>query len=258
MTRNGIGDYKTVPTRVVDEIVSSGYITEGDEYNLYYTVELPITVSSTGDVYFRGGRWRYTIADTGEDGEYWVKWNATSGSFMLDSGAVQPAASDLIKIGYTYDAPQEYSFRDSDLLRYIESAVYYVNKETCGITSYAVTGTPETSLTITAEPSAYVGRLISKVAQLEARLQIESESNTSAIYVKQGQVTIDTTKGGGDRLKSVKELKSEVRSMIKTIITGELDGKRIDLYSTYDDNHYDQGGYHEVNAGLGEEAGGIG
>jgi len=252
-TRNGLGDYKTVATRVVDEIVTSAYQTTGDNYEtVYETQNLPISASSASDVYFKGGRWWYTIADTGDDETRWVKWVSSSGWFMLDSGATAPAVGSAVKIGYTYDSPQEYTFRDEELYTYIQNAAIWVNKESSDITAFSTAGTPSgLDLEISPEPSQFTGRLISKVAQLEARFRLESERNTSSIYVRQGQVTIDTTKGGANRNEAIKTLQGEIKAMLDTLRLGDISGVRIDLYSTKDENIYDQGYLQEANEDLG-------
>lgn len=260
MVRDGIGDYKTTTTRVVDEIVTTAYQTTGDDYEIiYYTQNLPIASGSSEDVYFNGGRWRYEIADTGDDDVRWIKWVSTSGSFVLDSGATQVTADTDVRIGYSWAEPQEYDFRDEDLLRYIRDAAYWINKETCDIVGFSATGSAnEGTLTITPAPSAYTGLLISKIAQLTARQRIQSEADTSGIFVRQGPVTIDTTKGGSQRIRSLTELKSEIMDMILTILTADTSGRRIDLYSTYDDNIHDQGYWHETNTDQGDDIGEIG
>ena len=260
LVRNGIGDYKAAYTRVIDEIVTSSYTETGGTGTVtYYTINLPIASNSSSDVYFKGGRWLYTVSDSGTDGTRWIQWISASGIFLLDSGATQVTAGDIVKIGYAWDEQLEYSFQDSDLLRYIQSACYWVNEETCNITSFTTTGSVDDgTLAIDPSPSQYLGMLISKVAQLSARLQLQSETDTSSIYVRQGQVTIDTTKGGRDRLQSIKDLRTEIHSMVLTILTADTSGQRIDLYSTYDASPYDQGYYQEKNTDVAEEYGEVG
>jgi hypothetical protein len=248
IVRKSIGDYKTVPTRITGEIVADGYTDTGDGTIIYYTVNLPITSDSEEDVYFLGGRWNYEIIDSGTTGTRWIQWISESGMFVLNTGtSVEVTSGDIVKIGYTYDSPQEYDFRDSDLLVYIGNAASFINQETFDYTAFTTTGSAyDGTLTITPEPSTYVGILIGKIAQLEARRQIESEGNTSAIYVRQGEITIDTTKGGKDRLDSIKTLKQDVSSMINTINLGNITGNTVDVYSTYDDDPTDQGYYQET------------
>lgn len=250
--REGVRDKKTLAIRVVDEIVTSSYIETGEaDYNVYYTKYLPISSNSDDDVKFLGGRWNYEVEDTGDDGTRWVQWVSESGAFVLDSGATQVGASDTVKVSYTWDQPQSYTYRDSEIRQWMKDATLWTNKATCNETSFSVTGSVDDStFGIDPAPSAYVGQLIGLKAQYEMRRARAAESDTRAIQVKQGDIMIDTTKGGRDRLASLQDLKGEIDRMVANIIIGEVEGIRIDVYSTKDNSIYDQGYYQESNAGA--------
>ena len=247
--REGIRDKKELATRVVDEIVTTAFTDTGSEdYTLYYTKYMPITSGTNSDVQFLGGRWVFDIEDAGLDDTRWIQFVNDSGSFVLDAGATQVADGDTTKVTYTYDKPQAYTYLDRELNLWIKNAALWVNKATCATTNFSIAGSiHDDTFSITPEPSAYVGQLIGKISQYEVRRAAAAESDTRGIYVRQGSIAIDTTKGGRDRILSISMLKDEIDKMVANIIIGAVQGIRIDLYSTKDRNIYDQGYNREVN-----------
>lgn len=62
-------------------------------------------------------------------------------------------------------------------------------------------------------------------------------SDRSGIYVKDGDTTIDTTKGGSQRLDTLKSMKDDYQNLIDRMIiegtntAGGIRGKRVDVYT---------------------------
>jgi hypothetical protein len=248
--RRAVGDAKGVSTRVVNEIVNASrtVISTGEACTIYYTENMPITDDSETEVAFLGGRWDYEVTDSGTEDTRWVKFVSESGAFILYDTATEVTSGDTVRLTYSYDAQNEYTYRDCELKEWIKAACYWMNEITSGITAFSVTGSIyDDTFGIDPEPSWFTGQVVSKRAQYEIRKSQESESDLGAIYVKQGPIVVDTTKGGKDRSDNLKSLSSELDDLIMHLKMGSIRGARIDLYSTYDDNVYDQGYYREIN-----------
>ena len=78
---------------------------------------------------------------------------------------------------------------------------------------------------------AYKAAIVLKTGSIE-------QSDRSGIFVKDGDTTIDTTKGGKNKLDGLKELKKDYQNLIDRMMiegvstSGGIDGKRVDVYTT--------------------------
>lgn len=252
-TREGIRDKKSLNIRVVNEIVTSAFVDTGSvDYTIYETKYLPIAINTSGDLKFLGGRWDYAIENAVTPDERSIQFNTASGTFILDATATQVITGDTVRVSYTWVQPQSYTYHDSELNTWIKHAALWTNKASCGETAFSVGGSvDDDTFSISPEPSAYVGQLIGMVAQYEVRNARAAEAETTAIKVRQGPISIDTTKGGRDRLSSLRDARAEIDRRITNIILGEVGGVRLDVYSTKDHNIHDQGYDQETNADSG-------
>ena len=97
---------------------------------------------------------------------------------------------------------------------------------------FTVTVSGEDSITPTPDEPSKV--LFSYKAAIIIREGSESQSTRDTIFVKDGDTTIDTTKGASSRGKSLTSLKSDYQRLIDRLTINDLDGVKGFRINTYD------------------------
>lgn len=231
--RQRIADTKTVYTDVAQE--DAGTATGAVAGEFFYTDNMPIL--SGADTHLRVGRWYYDKVDTDYEvtGLRAYTFNVASGAFHIPTGATAATSGDRVKLSYTWIEEQETRFRDEDLKFYIGDAVTIVNSVYYNFGHTFVADTV-TGMYISPTPTAsdFASYLYALYAAILIREEIEAESVGDRIYVRDINITIDTSKGLGDLSKSVKELRAKFDALLRTFLVDgqEAAFSRIDTYST--------------------------
>ena len=246
LLRMKIADQKLLINNVVRE--ENATLCTGGTPETYYTKELPIAAGYS--TILRIGRWKYGAVDdaVAASGERSYVFNTTSGSFYVPDDATPGTDGDIAKLTYSWSEEQEYKFSDHELKLYVQDAVVTINNGHYDF-GHTVTGAGD-SLEVSPQPvtsdiSSYLYVMYSTYL---VRKQLESEGFDNRIYVRDLNVTIDTSKGLGDLSKSSKVLMDEFSNVIYTLrVKGqEAAFMRIDTYSTYA-NESDDSYKFEVN-----------
>lgn len=240
LVRYRISDLKTIVTNVVQEDVGSS---SGSVPETFYTTNLPI--ASGFDTKLRAGRWLYSAVanEAASNGVRGYVFNTTSGSFLIPSVATPATSGDRIKLTYSWEEEQPYQFRDSEIYLYLGDAITVINSQYYDFGhSFSTDGTNYfISPTIGAsDVSAYI---YSMYGSYMIKKQLESEGFGDRIYVRDLNITIDTSKGLNELAKSSKELYANVMEVLDICrINGQTEAfAAIDTYSTLpvSDGYYD-------------------
>ena len=243
--RYRIADPKTIVTPVIREqndSISNGIVPE-----TFYTKNMPIATGYT--TVLRIDRWKYDEVNTVVEasGLRAYIFNETSGSFYIPSGAIPGTSGNIIKLSYSWVDEQECKFTDTELRLYIQDAVTTVNGSYYNF-SHTVSGFGDTFDIV---PSPGYGEISSYLYIMYAtyliRKQLESEGFDNRIFVRDLNVTIDTSKGLGDLTKSSDILMGDFKNILNTfMLRGQESAfSLIDTYSTY--NKYDSTYEYEHN-----------
>ena len=231
LVRYRISDLKSIVNQVTQEDVgaSSGSLPE-----TFYTDNLPI--ASGFSTYMRIGRWLYTQVDTdvAAAGIRGYVFSTVSGSYRIPTGATAATSGDRVKVSYSWTEEQPYQFRDSEIYLYLGDAITTVNNQFYDFgESFSTDGTnffisPSVGVS---SPSAYIYAMY---ASYLIKKQLESEGLGDRIYVRDLNITIDTSKGLNELSKTSKDLYGNVMDLIKACrINGQTTVfDRIDTYST--------------------------
>lgn len=260
--RKVINDEKTQATNVVKEAVSSSYIVNDDIQGAagvsrtgesYMTQNMPIVTGASA--IFRGGRWQYKVftgSDEGPDGTRWIKWLESSGTFHLPTGqdsttfSVPVGASDTVYLSYSWTEELPYELSDTQINEFIRDGTEQISSKHPGW-EYTTSGALSSALfNISPSPPQAVEFLIALQSTVLARIRLEQQGYNDGIYVRDGDITIDTTKTLGSQLKSIQALQNTIDQMVADMIIADTRGVRIDNYSTKDLDHYDIGYYQEI------------
>lgn len=236
LLRVQIADQKYKVTQVVQEdtgIVSSGVMDE-----MFYTDNLPI-VDDT-DTYMRIGRWLYQEVDSAAAaaGLRAYVFNVDSGCYHIPEGAIYGEDQGRVKVGYSWIDEQTYKFSDTELKYYVQDSTVTINDSYYNF-GHTVVGAGA-SLDISPAPAydEIASYIYVKYATYLIKKQLEAEGFDNRIYVRDLNVTIDTTKGLGELAKSSRELIKEIEAIINELrLKGQVAAFTIlDTYSTYVEN----------------------
>lgn len=234
--RYRISDPKTIYSTVTSENVG---VASGVNNEIFYTNNMPL--ASGFDTHLRIGRWYYQAksSDAACNGLRAYVFNIDSGSFRIPTSAVLAPSGERATVSYTWEEEQAYKFSDKELKLYIGDAITAVNND-CNLGyTFVVSGeTFDVSPTVTFNTAA--AHIYPLYATILVKQQLESEGFGDRIYVRDINITIDTSKGLGDLSKSLKELKSSYTNIINACI---LEGQeaavtKIDTYSTLNNDIY--------------------
>jgi len=237
LLRQRIQDPKYIYKDEVGEFVKAALGEEDEEFE---TANLPIL--SEADRHFRAGRWKYTEYPTSAEcaDKRGFTFSVPSGIFIVPAGAILPEAGDPVTVSYTWVSEQETSFRDQDLKLYIADAVNVVNDIYFDF-GHSIVGSSVSDIEINPLPqidevSSY---LYTMYATILIQREIEAGSYSDRIYVRDINITIDTSKGLGDLGRSIRELESRFQDVLNTYqIRGqEAAFAKIDTYSTFSYDH---------------------
>ena len=228
--RYRISDLKIAYTTVTAEDVRTA---SGTSNEIFYTANMP--VASGFDTYLRAGRWFFAKKNTELEcnGIRAYVFNLESGAFIVPAGAIVAEAGSRVRVGYTWEEEQEYKFSDKELKLYIGDAITAVNLD-CDF-GYTFISTGEFNVTPTVEFNTAAAHIYPLYASILLKRQLESEGFGDRIYVKDLNITIDTSKGLGDLSKSTKDLESKYQNFINDCrMSDQLAAvQSIDTYSTY-------------------------
>lgn len=236
LLRQRIQDPKYVYKDEVGEFAGNA---TGSLPETFETANLPILEGA--DRHLRVGRWKYTEFDTEGEcaGERGYTFSVPSGIYRIPTGATAPEAGDPVTISYTWISEQETSFRDQDLKLYIADAVNVVNDIYYDF-GHSVVGETINDLEINPLPqidevSSYLYVMYSTIL---IQKEIEAGSYSDRIYVRDINITIDTSKGLGDLGRSIRELERRFEDVLNTFqIRGQESAfSKIDTYSTFAHN----------------------
>jgi hypothetical protein len=211
-------------------------------------------VASGFDTHLRVGRWHYDEYSNVLDaaGKRGYIFSIESGSYMIPTGAVLAETGSRIKLSYSYIEEQTYKFSDREIKMYLCDAITTVNNcfYNFGHTFVYDGNSFVLSANITNQDlSPY---LYAQYAAYNIKKQLESEGLNDRIYVRDINITIDTSKGLGDLQKSSSELYKNFKGMINML---NLKGQeaafcRIDVYST---ERYDNGESYDASYSKDED-----
>jgi hypothetical protein len=233
LVRYRISDLKILYNNVTQE--NAGNSTGNAQ--IIYTANMPIT--SGFDSYLRVGRWLYTpvASQAAASGIRGYVFDSSDGSFTIPSGAVLPSAGQTIGLSYTWSEEQPYKFTDNELKMYLGDAVSTVNNSMYNFGHTFIANPTNDTYTIYPEvgTSEIAGYIYAMYASYLIKKQLESEGFGDRIFVRDINITIDTSKGLGDLQKSAKDLYVMIQDVIKTLLVKgqEAAFARIDTYSTY-------------------------
>lgn len=219
-----------------DEVGEYLGVATGDASESFFTANLPIL--SGADRHLRAGRWKYTEYATANDcsGKRGFTFCLESGTYLIPTNAIYATEGDHVKGSYTWISEQETSFRDEDLKLYLADAVNIVN-QTYYDFGHSIVGNTASDLDISPCPSFndVASYLYTMYSTILIQREIEAGSFADRIYVRDINITIDTSKGLGDLGRSIKELESRFNDVLNTfILKGQNEAfARIDTYSTY-------------------------
>lgn len=228
--RYRISDQKCVYTTVVQEDIGTA---SGIADEIFYSLNMPITSGS--DTHLRCGRWYYTKKDTAGScaGLRAYTFNVESGAFVIPNGAIYAETGSRVTIGYTWEEEQEYKFRDKELQLYIGDAINAVNNDYDFGFRFSINGDTY-SVSPTPTYNDFASHIYPQYASILIKRQLESEGFGDRIYLRDLNITIDTSKGIGDLSKSLKDLDSQYQNTIKDLMFKGQEAAfcRIDTYST--------------------------
>jgi hypothetical protein len=204
----------------------------------FLTDNLPI---ATGfDTHLRVGRNYYgsytTPAAAVTAGNGYV-FSLETGSFKIPAGATAPASGDRAQVSYVWKEEQEFKFTDQELQFYLGDAISEINSAYYNFGHSFVTTGGVAALSVSPAPQAseFASYAYAQYAAILVKQQLESEGFDDRIFVRDINITIDTSKGLGDLGKSTKRLRDDFAKLMNTFL---IDGQesafqRIDTYSTY-------------------------
>ena len=227
--RENIGDHKTRFIPVVREGLG---VASGTSPETFYTLNMPVI--SGEDVNLRVGRWLFTKVSSvaAANGLRAYTFSFDNGSYTVPIGATTAISGDAVYGSYTYLGEQEYTYRDSELYEYVHEGTNYV--QSMRDLSILVAGVG-TGLTLTPTPTEQQAFLIKLAAKYLLSKDREELGLAEAIMIKELDITIDTTRGIGNRIQSSKELNAALIAIIDRLNMGDTAGAGalIDTYSTY-------------------------
>lgn len=228
--RYRISDLKASYSTVTAEDVGTA---NGNSNEVFYTTNMP--VASGFETYLRVGRWFYTKKETELEcaGARSYVFHLESGAFRIPAGATLAESGSRVRVGYTWEEEQEYKFSDKELKLYIGDAITAVNSD-CNF-GYTFISTGNFDVSPMVEFNSIAAHAYPLYASILIKRQLESEGFGDRIYVKDLNITIDTSKGLGDLSKSTRELESKYSNLINDCrLSDQLSAvQNIDTYSTY-------------------------
>jgi hypothetical protein len=243
LVRYRISDPKYLVTNVVNENVG---VSSGSDSEVFYTANMPI--ASGFDTHLRAGRWHYQEYDTAEDAQdnRGYLFSIESGSFLIPDGATPPESASTVRVSYSWIEEQSYKFSDREISTYLCDSISTVNKfyYDFGYTFNYDGSSFVLSPNITNKD--YASYMYAQYASYLVKKQLESEGFGDRIYVRDINITIDTTKGLSDLQKSAENLLKNFEKNINYLrLKGQEDSfARIDVFSNY---RYDSGEEYETS-----------
>jgi hypothetical protein len=232
LLRHRISDPKTVYTNVVDEDAGTA---AGSVNEVFLTDNMPVV--SGYETELRADRWNYVACATVEAAANirgYIFSNA-SGSFLIPNGATLPTAGDRIKLSYTWRERQPYRFNDTELKLYLGDAISTVNNVyyNFGYT-FVNSGVNNLDISPVIKAEDLAPHIYAKYASYLIKKELEAEGFGDRIYVKDINITIDTSKGLADLQKSAKDLLDDFKNIIIELRQGDIAkvACKIDTYNT--------------------------
>lgn len=228
--RYRIADPKYLVTNVVNENVG---VASGVDNEVFYTLNMP--VASGFDTHLRVGRWHLQEYNTAEDAQdkRGYLFSIESGSYLIPTGAVKAEVGASVKASYSWIEEQTFKFSDREINSYLCDAISTVNEfyYDFGYT-FSYDGTTF-NLSPNITNNDFAAYMYAQYASYLIKKQLESEGFGDRIYVRDINITIDTTKGLQDLQKSAKTLLDKFEKNINTLkLKGqEAAFQRISLYS---------------------------
>jgi len=233
LVRYRISDLKSIYNTVVQEDAGTA---AGTANEIFSTDYMPI--ASGFDTHLRAGRWYYTKVSTDADavGLRAYVFSTTSGQFRIPTNATYPTSGDRAKVSYTWLDEQPTKFTDDEIKMYLGDAITTVDSTyyDFGYTFLADNTTNTFTISPTPTASGLASYVYTMYASYLIKKQLESEGFGDRIFVRDINITIDTSKGLNDLQRSSKDLMDNFRRLISEI---KLKGQesimaRIDTYSS--------------------------
>lgn len=233
LLRHRISDLKYTHTNVVGEDAGSSV---GSPNEVFYTANMPVV--SGFDANMRIGRWHYGLSPSSASaqGERKFVLILESGGFLVPTGAIAQLSGERVKLSYTWLEEQPYKFSDMELKIYLAGAIKTVNEVyyDFGFLASIVNNTD-----ISISPTVYATDLAPHIYAMYAsyliKKELEAEGFGDRIYVRDINITIDTSKGLGDLQKSSEKLLNDFANIILELrVKGqEATCSKIDTYSNF-------------------------
>jgi len=227
--RNSIGDYKTRRINIIDEPLG---LATGTSPEVFYTKHMPVVTG--GDTYLRSDRWFYQSAanNAAASGLRAYVFSASGGSFTIPAVATATTSGHKVNASYTYTKEQGYEYQDSELYEYVGDAVDWIQQYRSF--SLTVTGAG-TSLIVSPNPGRIESFLIETTSRYLIHKEAQDKGFKDGIFLKELDITIDTTKNSRNRQFAIRDLKDMVMDVINKMNLDDTAGaaQLVDTYSTY-------------------------
>lgn len=235
--RRVTGDTKYSFSSVVRE---NGGTTSGSSIvETFYTSKTPVL---PGSEVLEIGRWRFTpvlfsgdIVNMNKIAQGLIPWrqyvyNVNDASFFLASG-VPRTNGETVYISYTWLEPRAPRFSDTEIKLYLSDSipeienVFQIDLSSGGYSS---------GKTLSSISDPVVARILVLNASKLCLQALQESLTVDGIFLKDGDVTIDTTRGLKNRADSLKSLQSQINSIVEIWqLRKQLDYVgRVDTYST--------------------------
>lgn len=230
--RDRISDKKYSYTTVVRE---NAGLASGVSNEIFFTNNMPIP--SGFSTALRAGRWYYT--EYSSDAETASKrgyiFSVASGSFRIPSVAIAAESGAAISLSYTWLEEQPYKFSDEQLKLYIADSISTVNNVYYDFGyQFISNGLSDMYISPDINSSDLAPYIYAKYCSYLIKKELEAEGFADRIYLRDINITIDTSKGLGDLTKSAQGLLDEFKSIISELRSSGVEAAfaRIDTYST--------------------------
>jgi hypothetical protein len=178
------------------------------------------------------GEWPGATIDFTGQGRVFQK-DYYRGVIIIPSGATPIVSGEKVKMTYSWWEDREYRFTDTEVKTWVPDGDSYIREKVA--LPYNLTGTGD-GLAFSVVPSGIYFSMLALSTSYFIRRRLEEEGFQDGIFVRDGDTAFDTTKTLVHRGRTLKEVKSDLDSIIMDVKMADLltAGIKLDTYSTRD------------------------